>query len=423
MGEVFAGRYELVDLIGEGGMGTIWRVWDARTGRMVAAKVLRQSDAATLLRFVREQSVRIHHPHVVVPLGWAGEDERVLFTMPVVRGGSVATLVQDFGALPPLLVAELLRQLLAGLSAVHAAGIVHRDVKPANLLLDATGNARPHLYLTDFGISVDLDAPRWTETGVVSGTPGYLAPEMERSGTVSPAVDLYAAGQVALTMLLGTRPAHRTEALGRPDAVPETLWRLVGELVAPEPADRPPDAGAALSALEAPELAWTAAAIGEVEVFEHVPTSELHEPSTIVAPPAGPDTPPTTGALSAPPAAAAGAPLVPRLLAGLLVAVGLTGVLLIWSPWDTGPPADTGVSSTTTAGTATTGTPPTTPTTPTNAVSTSSTQGTVHVGTVVSRVGQPCEFSEVGLRDATTGGVPVICTRRSDGTYAWESNT
>ena len=279
MGELFAGRYELVDLIGQGGMGTVWRVWDARAGTIVAAKVLRQSDAATLLRFVREQSVRIHHPHVVVPIGWAGEDDRVLFTMPVVRGGSVATLVQDFGPLPPLLVAELLRQLLDGLAAVHAAGIVHRDVKPANILLDATGTGRPHAYLSDFGISVDLNAPRWTETGVVSGTPGYLAPEMERLGTVSPSADLYAAGQVAMTMLLGARPSERAESAGRPPGVPAPLWDVVKALAAPDPEDRPADAGAARALLAAPELAWVPEAIGEVEVFEHVRGDAAGPPS------------------------------------------------------------------------------------------------------------------------------------------------
>ena len=135
VGEVFAGRYELLDLIGEGGMGSVWRVHDRRENRVVAAKVLRQSDAVSLLRFVREQAVRVRHPHVVTPLGWAGEDDRVLFTMPVVEGGSVATLVGDHGPLPPLVVAELVRQLLGALGAVHEAGLVHRMVicRPGNV--------------------------------------------------------------------------------------------------------------------------------------------------------------------------------------------------------------------------------------------------------------------------------------------------
>jgi serine/threonine protein kinase len=93
VGELFAGRYEFLDPLGEGGMASVWRVWDARERRVVAAKVLRQADAVSMLRFVREQAVRVHHPHVLTPIGWAGEDDRVLFTMPIVDGGSVATLV------------------------------------------------------------------------------------------------------------------------------------------------------------------------------------------------------------------------------------------------------------------------------------------------------------------------------------------
>lgn len=472
MGEVFAGRYELVDLIGQGGMGTIWRAWDARTEQMVAAKVLRQSDAATLLRFVREQSVRIHHPHVVVPLGWAGEDDRVLFTMPIVRGGSVADLVKDFGALPPLLVAELLRQLLEGLRAVHAAGLVHRDVKPANLLLDPTGTGRPHLYLTDFGISIDLRAPRWTETGVVSGTPGYLAPEAERFGEVTPAIDLYAAGQVALTMLLGAKPRQRSAVLDRPAGVPEALWVAIGALVAPDPADRPADAGAALAGLRGAELAWTEGAIGEVEVFEHIAAGEPSSASGGVTPlepdldPDGGTTRPRVRAGATPPLPAAATPphlptVTPReidpptptptpapthpatpaatassgsswtswLVPAGLATVGLTGVLLIWSPWQGGSPDDTRTSSTTSTtsttssttsatGPATTSTTPSTPTSSTPAPPPSTT-GSVGFGTVVTSVGQSCEATEVGLREETVGGTPVVCTRRSNGTYAW----
>src|SRR5690348_9676418 len=135
MGEVFAGRYELVDPVGHGAVGAVWRAWDRRRRRYVAAKILQQSDAYALLRFVREQGVRIAHPHVLAPASWAADDDKVLFTMDLVKGGSLARLVADYGPLPPHYVCVLLDQLLAGLAAVHAEGVVHRDVKPANVLL------------------------------------------------------------------------------------------------------------------------------------------------------------------------------------------------------------------------------------------------------------------------------------------------
>ena len=183
MAELFAGRYRLLEPIGEGGMGTVWRVQDLKQDRIVAAKILRQSHSTSLLRFVREQSLRIHHPHALTPLGWAGEDDRVLFTMPAVAGGSLATLVGDYGPLPPVFAAEILRQMASALIAVHEGRLIHRDVKPANILLDATGSGRPHAYLSDFGIAVELDGPRFTETGLVTGTPGYLAPELAARGS------------------------------------------------------------------------------------------------------------------------------------------------------------------------------------------------------------------------------------------------
>ncbi|MEI2650080.1 MAG: serine/threonine-protein kinase [Dermatophilaceae bacterium] len=246
--------------------------------------------------------MRIHDPHVVAPLGWAGEDDRVLFTMPVIRGGSVATLVGDYGALPPLLVAEVLRQILAGLAAVHAAGIIHRDIKPANILLDATGTARPHAYVSDFGIAVDQRAPRWTEPGPISGTPGYLAPELESRGDLSPAIDLYAVGQVALTMVSGLRPGDRLYP-ARPADCPDSLWRVVQSLTAVDPGDRPGSALDALDLLADPELAWTASAMGDVEVFEHVslePTVPTRVHAAVGEEPPAPPLPPALVSPSAP---------------------------------------------------------------------------------------------------------------------------
>lgn len=206
MGEVFAGRYELVDPIGRGGAGAVWRAWDRRRGRYVAAKVLLQSDAHSLLRFVREQALRIDHPHVLAPASWAADDDKVLFTMELVRGGSLSHVIGDYGPLPPRYVCVLLDQLLSGLTAVHAEGVVHRDIKPANILLEATGAGQPHLRLSDFGIAMRKGEPRLTDTNYVVGTPGYFAPEQMLGAEPDFPADLYAGGLVALYLLSGKKP-------------------------------------------------------------------------------------------------------------------------------------------------------------------------------------------------------------------------
>ncbi|AKJ12044.1 serine/threonine protein kinase [Streptomyces incarnatus] len=246
MGEVFAGRYELADPIGRGGVGAVWRAWDHRRRRYVAAKVLQQRDAHSLLRFVREQALRIDHPHVLAPASWAADDDKVLFTMDLVAGGSLVHLVGDYGPLPPAFVCTLLDQLLSGLAAVHAEGVIHRDIKPANVLLEATGTGRPRLRLSDFGIAMRLGEPRLTETNLVVGTPGYLAPEQMLGAEPDFPADLFAVGLVALYLLEGAKPDAKALVQyfldnGTPDppkGIPEPLWQVVATLLQPDPAAR-----------------------------------------------------------------------------------------------------------------------------------------------------------------------------------------
>lgn len=263
MGEVFAGRYELIDPIGRGGAGAVWRAWDQRRRRYVAAKVLLQGDAHTLLRFVREQALRIDHPHVLAPASWAADDDKVLFTMDLVGGGSLGHVIADYGPLPPRFVCTLLDQLLAGLAAVHAEGVVHRDIKPANILLEATGTGRPHLRLSDFGISMRKGEPRLTDTHVVVGTPGYFAPEQMLGAEPDFPADLFAVGLVALYLLRGSKPdaqklVEHFLARGTPDApegVPTPLWDVIASLLHPNPENRFRTATGARKALaEAVEL-------------------------------------------------------------------------------------------------------------------------------------------------------------------------
>ncbi|MFJ6047321.1 serine/threonine-protein kinase [Streptomyces sp. NPDC092307] len=303
MGEVFAGRYELIDPIGRGGAGAVWRAWDHRRRRYVAAKVLLQSDAHTLLRFVREQALRIDHPHVLAPASWAADDDKVLFTMDLIGGGSLGHVIGDYGALPPRFVCALLDQLLSGLAAVHAEGVVHRDIKPANILMEATGTGRPHLRLSDFGISMRKGEPRLTETDYVVGTPGYFAPEQLLGAEPDFPADLFAVGLVALYLLQGRKPD--SQALvehffaqgtpGAPEGVPAPLWDVIAALLQPDPQSRFRTATGARKALaEAVELLPPPAPDEEpVEVFDQLgPLPPGFGPqgpsSTAAAPPRAP---------------------------------------------------------------------------------------------------------------------------------------
>jgi serine/threonine-protein kinase len=213
----------------------------------------------------------------VAPYSWCGEDDRVLFTMPLVHGGSVATLLGDFGALPIGWTIELLRQTLWALAAVHEAGVVHRDVKPGNLLLEATGVDRPWLRLSDFGAAAQLEAPRLTRADTVIGTPGYFAPEQLRGADPAPAQDVYAAAVVALQMLTGHQPSATGE-LPRPALEGTTgagLLELLDAMTAAEPSRRPAGAAEALARLDAlpgaDDLGLGADPGNPVEVFDHVP--------------------------------------------------------------------------------------------------------------------------------------------------------
>ena len=246
-----AGRYRLLDQVGSGGMGSVWRAHDLRTGQDVALKVLGRHSSTLLARFVREQAVRVRHPHVVAPHGWAAEDDLVVLAMELVAGGSVADLLREHGPLDAGTCALLVEQLLLGLAAVHAAGLVHRDVKPANVLVGDDGRVR----LTDFGIARLVDAARVTSTGMMVGTASYLAPEQVAGEPVGPPADVYALGLVLLECLTAQREYAGSTVevalarLHRAPQVPATLpagWPgLLRAMTARDPAARPTPARAA----------------------------------------------------------------------------------------------------------------------------------------------------------------------------------
>lgn len=322
-----AGRYLLVDQIGVGGMGSVWRAWDLKRQRFVAAKVLGQHDSALLLRFVREQSVRIQHPHVVAPSGWAAEDNLVVFTMDLVRGGSVQTLLGDHGPLPESYVAVLLDQTLQALEAVHAAGVVHRDVKPANLLLEPTGTGRPHVRLGDFGVAALVDEVRLTRVPGAIGTEGYMPPEQSSGAAPDPRQDLYALGRVGVQLLTGLPPRQQR---GVPDGL---LTPLLASLTEPDPDRRCPCASAALQQLRAigvpPGTPWRREP-EPPEVFEQLPPV----PPPGVLPPyaatAGPPSPFPPGAPPSPfPPGAPPSPIPPVVEDGRKARTGLLVLAIV----------------------------------------------------------------------------------------------
>jgi eukaryotic-like serine/threonine-protein kinase len=216
-----AGRYLLLEEIGRGATGTVHRARDLRSRREVAAKVVRGRDPGALVELVREVGHRIEHPHVLTPLGWAAEDDVALVAMELVAGGSLRDLLNRRGPVPETLAALLLGQLLDALAAVHERGIVHGDVKPANLLV--RDGVRPHLLLSDFGVSATAGS-----LAPVAGTPAFLAPERRAGAAPDPSQDVYAAGLVARRILAGPSP----------------LLTLADSMTRPEPERRPTAAAA-----------------------------------------------------------------------------------------------------------------------------------------------------------------------------------
>ncbi|MFJ4974734.1 protein kinase [Streptomyces coeruleorubidus] len=212
---LLAGRYRLDVEIGRGGMGEVWRAYDETLARAVAVKLLLPQDtdatAASRFRLEAQTAGRLNHPNVVGVLDFGEYDNRLYLVMELVEGDSLARVLSVSGALPAEQVAGLAAQAAAGLAAAHQQGIVHRDVKPANLLLDAGGT----LKIGDFGIARFLDDPgaALTATGQIVGTGLYLAPERALGRPAGPASDMYSLGCVLYQLLSGRPPFQADTAV------------------------------------------------------------------------------------------------------------------------------------------------------------------------------------------------------------------
>jgi tRNA A-37 threonylcarbamoyl transferase component Bud32 len=234
--------YQIQELVGRGGMAVVYRAADMRLGRQVALKVLAPEltrDSAFRQRFIRESrsGASVDHPNVV-PVFEAGEADGVLFiAMRYVAGGDVRALIASEGPLRPSRVVSIVSQIASALDAAHARGLVHRDVKPANMLLGtiATASAPDHVYLSDFGLSkVSVSAVSLTGTGQFLGTIDYMAPEQIEGRATDGRTDLYALACAAFEMLTGKLPFLRDRDLAvmwaQVSAPPPSAWQLRPEL-------------------------------------------------------------------------------------------------------------------------------------------------------------------------------------------------
>jgi Tol biopolymer transport system component len=198
--------YRLEEQVGAGGMAVVCRARDERLGRLVALKIMAPAMAADALfrqRFTRESraAAAVDHPHII-PVYEAGEADGVLFiAMRFVGGGDVGSLLRREGPLPPARAASIISPVASALDAAHAAGLVHRDVKPANMLLDTHPGRPDHVYLSDFGLSKGVQSGRLTASGQLLGTPDYIAPEQIEGVPVDGRADQYALACVAFELL------------------------------------------------------------------------------------------------------------------------------------------------------------------------------------------------------------------------------
>ena len=208
VGETVAGRYELEELVGSGGMSSVFKARDRLLERSVALKILHQhytEDAEYVERFRREARAvaQLSHPNIVTVID-RGEDEgRQFIVFELLEGRTLKEVLDEEGRLPVRRALQLAIQVARGLAFAHENGLVHRDVKPQNVILNGDGRAQ----VTDFGIARSLDVERGvTETGTVLGTSNYIAPEQASGEPVDRTTDVYSLGVVLFELLTGEVP-------------------------------------------------------------------------------------------------------------------------------------------------------------------------------------------------------------------------
>jgi len=262
-GTLLAQRYRVVSLLGRGGMGEVYRANDLLLGQTVALKFLPvqwTSDEPTLARFRNEVRIarQISHPNVCRVYDIGAAEGAAYLSMEYVDGEDLSSLLRRIGRLPQDKALEIARQLCAGLAAAHDKGVVHRDLKPGNIMLDGQGQLR----ITDFGLAGVAGEVK----DIRSGTPGYLAPEQRSGQEVTARSDIYALGVVLHEVFTGKRPSAD---LTHPDLAPE-VDRVIRRCLSEDPAKRPASALQVAAALPGGDPLAAALAAGETPSPEMV---------------------------------------------------------------------------------------------------------------------------------------------------------
>ena len=275
-GQVLAGRYRVVTLLGQGGMGQIFRADDLTLGQPVALKFLPEhlsgeSELMPRLRGEVALARRVSHPNCCRVYDIAEHDGQPFLTMEFIDGEDLASLLRRVGRLSGEKAVEAARQLCAALAAVHDQGLLHRDLKPANVMLDGRGRVR----LTDFGLAGFADRVRGRE--ILAGTPAYMAPEQQAGGGVSVQSDLYSLGLILYELFTGKHPFPATGRLeqarlhaeatpskpsGHVSGLDAAVEKATLECLAKAPKDRPRSALAVAASLPGGDVLAAALAAG-----------------------------------------------------------------------------------------------------------------------------------------------------------------
>jgi serine/threonine protein kinase len=344
---VVGGRYRLVRTIGHGGMGTVWQAHDEVLGRDVAVKEIHPPPDMSggelsefTIRTFREARAagRVAHPGVATVYDVLEEHGHPWIVMQLVHSRTLGEVIRDEGPMPPARVAAIGLQILEALRAAHAAGVLHRDVKPDNVLLAEDGRA----VLTDFGIATTEGEAPVTRTGVLVGTPAFIAPERAAGGDARPASDLWSLGVTLYVAVEGHSPFRRADILATLGAImhaePTPLARagalgpVVTGLLRKDPVQR--------MRLNEAERRLHQIVLGNApELTAPVPMPDFTPPGS-TRPPPSPPSPPSTDE----PVAAAGQrrrPPIAALAAGVLAVAVATGGAAWWSnrTGDSGPPS------------------------------------------------------------------------------------